>query len=368
MDATAKIRAAVREASAGLVDREALIELIVLAAVAGEHVLIVGPPGTAKSEVARRAARAVSGAYFEYLLGRFTEPSEIFGPVDLRKLREGTVETETRGMLPEAEVAFLDEVFLGSSAILNALLGILNERTFRRGHTTMRCPLRVCIAAANALPDDEHLAAFSDRFLVRAFVSPVADSKLEELLDIAGEATSAEHASMSDVDVLSRAAAQVDTSGVRDDIANGVRLLRKAGVALTDRRIVKLRKLVAAAAALDGRARATAADLWPIVAIVPTAEAQAIAREALRDLLAKTRNETLVAAAVDASNGPLARAAEIVETAKALLSARPPEGEAAWRLKVEGIARTIDASFTKDAMPADLADVRAKIVGALAEA
>src|SRR6185369_15797852 len=109
-------------------------------------------------------------------------PSEIFGPVDLRKLKEGLVETETTGMLPEAEFAFLDEIFQGSTAILNTLLGILNERTFRRGHTQMKCPLRVCIGASNALPNDEVLAAFADRFLVRIFVDPIPDTRLEELL------------------------------------------------------------------------------------------------------------------------------------------------------------------------------------------
>jgi MoxR-like ATPase len=146
------LRTALAEAARGLVERETLVELIALAAVAGEHVLVIGPPGTAKSEAVRRVARAVSGSYFEYLLGRFTEPSEIFGPVDLRKLREGLVETETRGMLPEADVAFLDEVFQGSTAILNTLLGVLNERRFRRGHTDLSVPLRVCVARPTSCP------------------------------------------------------------------------------------------------------------------------------------------------------------------------------------------------------------------------
>ena len=106
-----------------------------LAAIAGEHVLVVGPPGTAKSEAGPAGRCELGGRYFEYLLGRFTEPNEIFGPIDLNKLRAGTVEIETTGMLPEAEVAFLDEIFLGSTAILNTLLGILNERVFRRGST-----------------------------------------------------------------------------------------------------------------------------------------------------------------------------------------------------------------------------------------
>src|SRR5690349_15667816 len=126
-EAAAALRQALSSATRGLVEREALAEMIALAAVAGEHVLVIGPPGTAKSEAVRRIARAVDSHIFEYLLGRFTEPSEIFGPVDLRKLRDGVVETETRGMLPEADVAFLDEVFQGSTAILNTLLGVLNE-------------------------------------------------------------------------------------------------------------------------------------------------------------------------------------------------------------------------------------------------
>jgi MoxR-like ATPase len=168
------IRAALSSARAGLVDRELIAEVVLLCAVAGEHLLVVGAPGTAKSEAVRRVASQIGGRYFEYLLGRFTEPNELFGPVDLRKLREGVVEVETSGMLPEAEVAFLDEVFLGSTAILNTLLGVLNERVFRGGSTAVRCPLRVCVGAANTLPDDPTLAAFADRFLARLFIEPVA--------------------------------------------------------------------------------------------------------------------------------------------------------------------------------------------------
>ncbi len=90
-------------------------------------------------------------------------------------------------MLPEADIAFLDEVFLGSTAILNTLLSLLNERTFRRGRTIMTCPLRVCVGAANSVPDDYTLSAFADRFLARLFVEPVADSRIEELLEAGHE-------------------------------------------------------------------------------------------------------------------------------------------------------------------------------------
>jgi MoxR-like ATPase len=103
--AAAQMRAALRHAQEGLVERDVVVELIALAAVAREHLLVIGPPGTAKSEAVRRTARALGGSLFEYLLGRFTEPNEIFGPVDLQKLKEGVVETATAGMLPEADVA-----------------------------------------------------------------------------------------------------------------------------------------------------------------------------------------------------------------------------------------------------------------------
>src|SRR4051812_4127930 len=156
-----RVRAAIARAQMGLVDREPIAEAVVLCAVAGEHLLVVGPPGTGKSEAVRRVAEELGGTYFEYLVGRFTEPNELFGPIDLRRLREGVVEVETAGMLPEAEVAFLDEVFLGSTAILNTLLGMLNERVFRRGSPVLACPLRVCVGAANTLPDNPAPAPFA---------------------------------------------------------------------------------------------------------------------------------------------------------------------------------------------------------------
>lgn len=351
-------------------DRDILVDLVALAAVAGEHLLVLGPPGTAKSQAVRRVARALGGRYFEYLLGRFTEPSEIVGPIDLRRLRDGVIETQTAGMLPEAEIAFLDEVFLGSTAILNTLLGLLNERTFRRGSTAMAVPLRVCVGAANYLPDDETLAAFADRFLLRCFVSPVGDAQLEDLLE-GGWQAEREHeghpASLSDLDALAAAARAVELASVRPRLAEAVRTLRAAGIALTDRRVVKLQRLIAAAAVLDGRASASEADLWPIVYAVPTAQAQAQARDVLRPLLSSSSNAALGAAAAEASLSPTARAARLVDAAQALLSNRDGE-PAVWRLALESVAREIDAGFAADARPAALADARAAIVAALTEA
>ncbi len=369
--AATAVRNALDKAARGLIDREILVDLVALAAVAGEHVLVLGPPGTAKSQAVRRVARALGGRYFEYLLGRFTEPSEIVGPIDLRRLRDGVIETQTAGMLPEAEIAFLDEVFLGSTAILNTLLSLLNERTFRRGSTAIAVPLRVCVGAANHLPDDETLAAFADRFLLRCFVSPVGDSQLEDLLE-GGWQVDLEHesqpASITDLDVLAAAARAADLAVVRPRLAEAVRALRAAGIALTDRRVVKLQRLIAGAAALDGRSSAGDADLWPIIYAVPTAEAQAQAREVLRPLLASSANATLAAAAAEASLSPVARAARLVETAQALLSAKNDGEPAVWRLKLESVAREIDAGFAADARPAALAEARAAIIAALAEA
>lgn len=367
-NAAASLRSAVSDAARGLVERETLVELIALAAVAGEHVLVIGPPGTAKSEAVRRVAHATGGNYFEYLLGRFTEPSELFGPVDIRKLKEGVVETDTFGMLPEAEIAFLDEVFQGSTAILNTLLGILNERVFRRGHTRLRCPLRVCVGASNALPDDDALAAFADRFLVRVFVDPIPDPMLEELLEggwtLAGRDIE-RAANISDIDALAGEALNADMSRVRPLLAHAIRLLRSAGLSLTDRRAVKAQKLVAAAAVLAGRAKPNESDLWPLIFAVPTRDQQSAARETLRELLAETENATLPAAAEEASLGRLARALRLVESGRRILATQPMDGaeeRESWRLKLEGIAREIDAGFTPEQVTAELADVRARIV------
>ncbi len=343
------------------------MELIALAAIAREHVLVVGPPGTAKSEAVRRVAKALGGRYFEYLLGRFTEPNEIFGPVDLRKLRDGVVETETTGMLPEAEIAFLDEVFLGSTAILNTLLGILNERRFVRGHTAIDVPLRVCVGATNALPEDDALDAFADRFLVRFFVDGIPDPSLEDLLESgwALEQQTIEGIDMANVDALAEVARRANLAGVRSEIAHAIRALRKHGVVLSDRRAVKLQRLIAAAAALDGRESPTSADLWPIVYAVPSIAGQQIARDALGDLLEASKSTALASAAEYASLGPLARAERIAREGRALLDAPPgddPKDREAWQLKLEGVAREIDAAYAPTGLPGSVAEVRAAIL------
>src|SRR6266480_3878292 len=164
------------------VGRDEVIDLIALAVVAGEHLFLYGPPGTAKSALIRQFASAVRGRYFEYLLTRFSEPNEIFGPIDLVKLREGTVATVTSGMLPEAEFAFLDELFNANSAILNNLLTVLNERVYRRGAEAHALPLISLFSASNHLPEDEALRALFDRFLLRCHVKNLKPEAMPALL------------------------------------------------------------------------------------------------------------------------------------------------------------------------------------------
>ncbi|QBH96337.1 AAA family ATPase [Limnobaculum zhutongyuii] len=356
---TAKIREAIHSATEGLIGREQLAELMVLAAVAREHLLVIGPPGTAKSAVVRRVSQAMGGNYFEYLLGRFTEPSELFGAVDLKKLREGTVETDVTGMLPEADIVFLDEVFLGSTAILNTLLGILNERRFRRGHTDIQCPLKVCVGAANSLPDDESLAAFADRFLLHLFIEAVPDHQLEAMLAGGWQSELRQIESLVDTEQLDRLhqmMKQVSLDGIRPALAAAIRTLRQAGILLSDRRIVRAQRLIAAATLLSGRLEATDADLWPLLYVLPTQEMQQNGREALRDQLAVSSNGYLFSVVEEATLQPLSRVSRLIEQAETLI-----KGQDSSKQNVESLLREIDANFSTENIPVELADLRTQL-------
>src|ERR1700690_3155284 len=147
--------------------KDEVIRLLLVSAIAGEHAVLIGPPGTAKSALLRTFAQLLSARYFEYLLTRFTQPNEIFGPVDIAAFREGRYERRTEGMLPEAQIVFLDEVFKSNSAILNALLTLLNERRYTSGGHVLKCPLISAFGASNEVPADETLTAIYDRFILR---------------------------------------------------------------------------------------------------------------------------------------------------------------------------------------------------------
>jgi len=164
-----KTEAAVAALEARFLEREELVRLVLLGVMAGENTLLVGPPGTAKSQLARAVSGLFGGAgWFEYLLTRFTTPDEVFGPVSLRELKQDRYVRQTEGYLPTARFAFLDEIFKSGSAILNALLSLLNERVYYNGREKEQAPLLSLIAASNELPEEtEGLAALYDRFLIR---------------------------------------------------------------------------------------------------------------------------------------------------------------------------------------------------------
>jgi MoxR-like ATPase len=157
---------------------------------------------------------------------------------------------------------------------------------------------------------------------------------------------------------------------VRPHLAHALRTLRGAGLGLSDRRMVKVQRLVAAAAALAGRGTPGVADLWPLVYAVPTKEGQALARDVLRELLAHAENPALAAAALEASAGPLARAQRLAQAGRTVLAERPSDEDSealgSWRLKLEGVARELDAGFAPEALPADLRAVREELRAALA--
>ncbi|UXN06456.1 AAA family ATPase [Bartonella sp. HY761] len=362
---TLLIRQRIKLATEGMIGREQLAELMILGAIAGEHLLVIGPPGTGKSAVVRRVANCFGGRYFEYLLGRFTEPSELFGPVDLRKLKEGKVETDISGMLPEADIAFLDEVFLGSTAILNTLLGILNERRFRRGHTELICPLKICVGASNSLPDDPALAAFADRFLMHLFVDRIADHQLEVMLKGGWQAQSQNAAFERAGDLIATLNAQlpnVDMANMRPILADAIRKLRHGGINLSDRRIVRCQNLIAAAALLNGRFEASKEDLWPLLYVVPTEAEQKFAQDILRPILGDAANFSLHGAVEAVAEQPASRVARLAEMADLCLKAEESDLSA-----IENILREIDVNFASDAVPQELLGLRARLLERLQE-
>jgi MoxR-like ATPase len=157
-------------------ERTELIDGALVALLAAQHVLIIGPPGTAKSMLADEVCRRLAGAqYFQWLLTRFTTPEELFGAVSLKALEEDDYRRLTTHKLPEAHIAFLDEIFKASSSILNTILTLMNERRFHNGREVAPVPLLTLFAASNELPEDDELLALHDRFVLRFVVEYLSE-------------------------------------------------------------------------------------------------------------------------------------------------------------------------------------------------
>jgi MoxR-like ATPase len=265
-----KLRAVGQALDRRFLDKGELVRLMLVTLLAGEHMLIVGPPGTAKSALVRTLARLLDARTFEYLLTRFSEPSELYGPVDIKAFREGQYLRRSEAMLPQAEIAFLDEIFQANSAILNSLLTILNERRFFTGKESIKVPLCSLFAASNHVPNDEVLQAVFDRFLIRAFSQNLDSYHFRGLIEygINAEVTDDEVptplASVADLRVVHQSMRRLLTFP-NDFLAAYKGLvfqIRSEGVALSDRRVVKLLKLFAASALLDGRPQVDAGDFF----------------------------------------------------------------------------------------------------------
>lgn len=175
------------------VNKQELIDVMVVSAVAQEPLLLVGPPGTAKSELVLKFKEALGLSdddYFEYMLTRFTEPSEIIGAIDIKELREGRYIRRKEGKLPTAKLVFLDEIFKSNSAILNILLTIINERKFYQEGRPEPVPLKILFAATNEVAEQAELAALKDRFVLKVESRSVQDEFFPELIDAGLEAES----------------------------------------------------------------------------------------------------------------------------------------------------------------------------------
>lgn len=270
----AKFQEIARTLNSHFLDKQEIVRLLMVSAIAGEHMVIVGPPGTAKSAMIRMFARLLDAQYFEYLLTRFTEPNELFGPVDIKAFREGLYTRRTENMLPEAEVVFLDEIFKSNSAILNSLLTLINERRFTNGPEVHQVPLISLFAASNEVPNDENLSAMFDRFLLRVLSENLDSYHFHELLNrgVRNEVQKMVGQQSGISPVLSAADLRnlqknFDKIMVfpEDFMAKYKGLIfqiRSEGITVSDRRAVKLLKLFATSAVFDGRKTVTDGDFF----------------------------------------------------------------------------------------------------------
>ena len=282
--ASAAFQDVARQMGAQFLDKQEIIRLMTVSAIAGEHMVIVGPPGTAKSAMIDMFAKLIDAKYFEYLLTRFTEPNELFGPVDISAFREGKYTRRIENMLPTAEIVFLDEIFKSNSAILNSLLHVINERKFQNGPEVVAVPLISLYAASNEVPNDENLAAMFDRFLVRVLSDNLDSYHFHELMKkgialelrkMTGRPQPGALSSSAPADLKPIISAS-DLRAIQQNFDKFMVFpdefltkykglifqIRSEGISVSDRRAVKLLKLFAASAVFDGRTRVHDGDFF----------------------------------------------------------------------------------------------------------
>lgn len=249
--------------SALFVERQEVIEGMLTALVARCHVLLIGPPGTAKSALVVAMVRCITGAqYFQRLLTKFSTPEELFGPYDLARLKAGSYERITTGQLPAAHVAYLDEIFKANSAILNALLNLINERTFDNGGRVERSPLMALFGTSNEFPEEPELQAVFDRFLLRYEPGYVQEASAFQRMLGQGTSAAQPSISLSDIAVLQQEAQQIPLDS---ETVEGLTELRndlmQAGHIVSDRRWMQVaHSLLPARAVLAGRDRIVLED------------------------------------------------------------------------------------------------------------
>lgn len=252
------------ELTDSLIERASEVDIVMTALIAREHALFVGPPGLGKSLLANRLCDCMSfaGDPFEIILSKFTEPDELYGPIGLAAYKAGTNERITDGMLPTARVAFVDECFNGSSAILNTMLPVMNERKFRNGKGFVDCPLDLMIGATNQYPGGEgskELGALFDRFMLRSTVRPIQSAAgMDRLLwdDLSFNPTYL----LSEKDLVEaqdEARAIVWMPDAKEAFTEILHSCRRSGIQPGDRRVRKCINLIQSFAWLEGEIAVT---------------------------------------------------------------------------------------------------------------
>jgi len=284
------------------IDRDEEIHGLVLAALSGQHLELLGPPGNAKSMLIRDFSAYFKAKHFQWLLTPDTSPDEILGPVDISQLKLGVYSRVTKNKLPEAEIAYLDEVYKANSRLLNATLGILQERKFNNNGSEMDCPLLFCVGSSNELPDDDaHLQAFRDRFVLRynpGYITyPDGFISMLELQDSTnGISITVDDLKLAQVDCIGLRMAQ-DT---KDSMAVLWERMREAGIMVSDRRYKQMLSVMAAESWLRGADSITAQSLIVGVNILwDTTEQIRIVAQIVRESInpyASQAEEILVAA------------------------------------------------------------------------